>query len=95
MGWDRFPKTPWLYDARDLVPQGDPETAVFLHGSSIVGLHIRGVEGHVILGIREDAAGHPLTCAITCEIQIDTITRVPAQSNPRRVDDSPRDYGEQ
>lgn len=80
----RYAKVPWLIPQEDLQPQGDPETAVFLSGSTLVGLHIKGLEGHLMLGVREDAHGQPVSCAITNEVQIDAFTRVPAQSNPRR-----------
>lgn len=69
----RFPKQPWTYDIRDVSPQGDPETVVFLPGArgSIVGLRILGLEDHVMIGIREDTHGQPQSCAITNELQID------------------------
>lgn len=80
----RYPKTPWMYPETELRPQGDPETVVFLpKGGSIVGLHIRGLPEHVMLGIREDPHGHPLSCAVTNEIEIDTNLH----SNPRRQAD--------
>lgn len=82
----RYPKTPWLYPATDLVPQGDPETVVFLPrgGGTLVGLHIKGVPDMTMLGIREDEAGQPLSCAITNEVHIDTHRHAPVQMNPRR-----------
>ena len=78
-------RLPWIpVDEADLRPQGDPETVVFLKGTgSLLGLHIRGLEHHVVLGIREDEIGRPLGCLVTNEIQIDTSL----QSNPRRVAD--------
>jgi hypothetical protein len=70
-------------EAIDLFPQGDPETIVYLpEGESIVGLSIRGLEGSLMLGIKEDECGRPVSCAVTNELYIDT--SVPAQSNPRR-----------
>ena len=85
----RFLKAPWFTDpdATDLVPQGDPETVVFLPGGpSLVGLCVKGLWiGPVMLGIREDAEGRPLSCAVTSDIEL-CIT--PSQSNPRRVVDS-------
>lgn len=75
-------RLPWIaIEPSDLLPQGDPETVVFLQKQgAIVGLAIRGLDGHVMLGIREDAQGHPLSCAVTNEVEIDTN----CQSNPRR-----------
>lgn len=73
----RFAKVPWFNtdrwsEAKDLTPVGDPETVVFLpHGDSLVGLHIVGLSSDVMLGIRENPDGHPLTCAITNEIVIE------------------------
>ena len=83
----RYVKVPWFNSAswsehEDLRPQGDPETAVFLSTSTLVGLHIKGLEDHPMLGIREDGDGRPVSCAITSELMVDTFTRV--QSNPRR-----------
>lgn len=87
----RYVKAPWFrsLEQSDLEPQGDPETVVFLqnHGS-LVGLCIRGVEGHVMLGIREDAHGYPLSCAVTNEIEIDTRQ---VQRNPNRAADTGED----
>lgn len=67
---------------KDRVPQGDPDTVVLLPHGSLLGLHIMGLPGHVMLGIREDAEGQPVSCAVTNELHIDT-SRV-WQSNPRR-----------
>lgn len=50
-------------DPSDLCPQGDPETVVLLSTGAIVGLNIRGVRGQVLLGIREDKDGQPVSCA--------------------------------
>ena len=71
-----------MVDPRDRVAQGDPETVVLLLRCSLVGLLIRGVSGDVILGIREDAHGRPVSCAVTNAFGVDT--GWPAQSNPRR-----------
>lgn len=79
MGVQRYPKQPWIYDEKDLTPMGDPETVVFLPKSdSLIGLHIVGLDEDVMLGIREDAHGRPLSCAITHEIALDV--PVPVQS---------------
>lgn len=90
----RYPLVPWsAIEQSDLQAQGDPETVVFLpQNGSLVGLHIKGVEDHVMLGIREDMQGHPISCAITNEVEIDAR---PLHSNPRRLPDRPPDYGEQ
>lgn len=77
-----------MVDPRDLVAQNDghgPETVVLLPTGSLVGLHVRGVPGHVILGIREDREGRPVSCAVVNEMHIDTSQ--PLISNPRRVPD--------
>lgn len=64
----RFSKAPWLYDQRDVEPQGPPDSMVVLpSGALLLGLHIRGFEDALILGIRADAAGNPLRCAIANE----------------------------
>lgn len=78
---------PWIeIEASDLIAQSDPETVVFLpNRTSLVGLHVKGLdEGHVMLGIREDERGHPLSCLVTNELAIDTAA---PQSNPRRITD--------
>lgn len=62
-------------DAIDKTPQGDPETVVILPHGSLIGLKIRGLYGHVMLGIREDEQGHPVSCAVTDELFIDTHPR--------------------
>ena len=72
----------------DLMPQGDPETVVILPDSTLVGLLIRGVDGHTMLGIREDAHGYPISCAVGIVMET---TDVPIQSNPHRTDE---DLGE-
>lgn len=56
----------------DKMPQGDPETVVMLPRGSLIGLNIRGLYGHVVLGIREDEHGQPVSCAVTDELHIDT-----------------------
>lgn len=69
---------------RDRQPQGDPETVVLLpHGGALVGLYIRGITGTAMLGIREDAEGQPVSCAIGEMWEIETAPK-PTQSNPRR-----------
>lgn len=77
---------PWIaIEPSDLICQGDPETVVFLpNRTTLIGLQIRGYEHHVMLGIREDERGHPLSCLVTNELQIDTAA---PQSNPRRITD--------
>lgn len=68
-------------DPIDLFPQGDPETVVLLPTGSLLGLHIlNSGHGPLMLGIREDAEGFPLSCAITTELVVEH----PPQSNPRR-----------
>lgn len=65
-------------DTIDRFPQGDPETVVILPRGSLIGLQIRGVLGGVMLGIREDEHGQPVSCAVTDDLFIDT--------HPRRYD---------
>lgn len=72
----------WI-NPKDVCPQGDPETVVILPSGSILGLHILGVTGTVMLGIREDRDGCPVSCAVTTEFCIDT--GVPAQRNHNRT----------
>lgn len=80
----RYPRAPWLIDNADLVPQGDPETVVFLPDhQSLLGLHIRGLGEDVMLGIREDSDGAPVTCVVANEVRC----QIEPQSNPRRHDD--------
>lgn len=78
----RYPKQPWIYDFKDLLPMGDPETVVFLpNKATLLGLHVVGlIDGDVMLGIRCDELGRPETCAVTNEINL----HYPLQSNPRR-----------
>ena len=72
-----------MVNPKDTVPQGDPDTVVLLPEGSILGLYIKGVRGHVMLGIREDAEGQPMSCAVTNELWIDTSRSL--QSNPHRT----------
>lgn len=72
----RFPKTPWLYDVRDITPQGDAETVVFLpNREALEGLYIRGLDWFIgedmMLGVRVTETGNPISCAITTDIAID------------------------
>jgi hypothetical protein len=66
----RYPVQPWLYDVRDLAPQGAPETTVFLpKGDRIEGLYIRGlIEGDMMLGVRTSEHGEPISCAIATDV---------------------------
>lgn len=68
-------------DPRDRRSQGDPDTVVPLPTGALVGLRIRGVPGQVMLGIREDTEGQPVSCAVTNELHV---SYPPAHSNPRR-----------
>lgn len=71
-------------DPRDQVPQGDPETVVMLPaGGALVGLYIKGVKGPAMLGIREDAEGQLVSCAIGIVLDVTS-----SQRNPNRHDDS-------
>lgn len=93
MGAQRYFKCPWFNsdrwnEAEDLTPVGDPEHAVFLSACTLVGLHIKGVRDHQMLGIREDTEGRPMSCAITNELLIDTFARLPLHSNPRRHEEA-------
>lgn len=69
-------------DPLDQLAQGDPETVVDLpDGTALLGLHIRGLEGLHMLGIRADAQGRPLSFASADSVlHVDTL-----QSNPRRL----------
>ena len=69
-----------MRDPRDARPQGEPDTVILLPHGSLVGLHIRGVAGGIVLGIREDAEGQPISCAEVTRVQMETAL----QSNPRR-----------
>lgn len=73
-----------MVDPKDRVAQGDPDTVVLLAHGALVGLYIRGVTSteHIMLGIREDAEGQPVSCAVTNVVHIDTSRTW--QSNPRR-----------
>lgn len=78
-------RLPWIaIDETDLRAVGDPETVVFLPDGSLLGLYIRGLDVDVMLGIREDVHGEPVSCAVTNEVHIDTNLH----SNPRRHDES-------
>lgn len=72
-------RLPWIQvEETDLASQGDPETVVFLAKSTLLGLYVKSgedrahLEHHVMLGIREDMAGRPVSCAITNQLHIDT-----------------------
>lgn len=82
----RFPRQPWIYDARDLTPMGDPETVIFLpRAASIIGLHIVGLtDGDKMIGIRCDELGRPESCAVTNEARLDCSPVNQLHSNPRR-----------
>jgi len=69
-------------DPIDRMPQGDPETVVYLPTGALLGLHIRGMLGPMMLGIREDAEGQPVSCAVVNSLQIDTM-----QLKPKRHED--------
>lgn len=79
-----------MVNPKDREPQGDPDTMVLLPTGALVGLYIRGLKGGpAMLGIRKDAAGHPVSCAVTNEIYLDTAAskmRMDLLSNPRRPD---------
>lgn len=76
----------------DRFPQGDPDTVVPLpHGETIVGLAIRGVEHAIVLGVREDDLGRPVSCAVTNALLLGVNVENNEQSNPRRI----VDHGEQ
>ncbi len=82
------PRLPWIaLEDTDLIPQGDPETVVFLpNRERLEGLYVRGLETDLMMGIRVTEFGLPLSCAITLEIALDL--PIPVQSNPiRRADD--------
>lgn len=82
----RYPKTPWLYDFKDLVSVGDPEIVVFIAGGgTILGLHVVGLEdGDKMIGIRCDELGRPESCAVTNELFVEH-EPFNVQSNPRRI----------
>lgn len=70
-----------MVEPKDRVAQGDPETVVLLPEGSLLGLYVKGTKhGPIMLGIREDRDGHPVSCAITQELRVD----YPLHSNPRR-----------
>jgi len=71
-----------MVDPRDRTAMGDPETVILLPGEgALIGLYIRGVPGQTMLGIREDADGQPVSCAVGISLDL------PIQSNPRRHDE--------
>lgn len=79
-----------MVDPLDLVAQNDgkgPDTEVTLPGrGSLIGLHIHGVEGYPMLGIRLDERARPLSFATADAVfYVDTNANVPAQMNPRRI----------
>lgn len=62
-----------MIDPRDRRPQNHgkgPETYISLTDGSILGLYIRGVPGQVILGIREDRHGQPVSCAVANTVYV-------------------------
>lgn len=78
-------------DWTDFFPQNEghgAETVVDLpDGSRLLGLHIHGVEGYPMLGVKVDMFGRPISVARE-EAVFYVETQVPAQSNPRRQVDS-------
>ena len=81
-------RLPWIQmDPSDLIAQGDPETVVFLPGTTLVGLSIKHLPdpfpAHLMLGVREDNDGNPISCLVTNELRID----YSPQSNQPRVED--------
>lgn len=57
----------------DTLPQGEAETVVYLPtGDAILGLYVRGLPSQVMLGIRLNRGGVPLTCAVVTELHINT-----------------------
>jgi hypothetical protein len=82
----RYPKQPWIYEFKDLIPMGDPETVICLPHGSLLGLHVVGLEdGDRMIGIRCDELGRPETCAVTNEIAIDH-QPMQLRSKPREDD---------
>lgn len=74
-----------MVDPIDRYPQGDPETVVLLPHGALVGLHIlHSGHGQIMLGIREDAQGQPVSCAVTNELVIEY---PPQRGHPRRYGD--------
>ena len=74
-----------MVSPKDRCPQGDPETVVLLPNGSLIGLSIRGLKSMTMLGIRKDADGDPVSCAIANELYIE---HIPVQRNPARHADS-------
>jgi len=86
----RFVRVPCFNSERwneqeDLTAQGDSETTVFLSTATLVSLLIKGVDEMTWLAIKEDADGHPVSCAVVDDNVLETFQRV--QSNPRRHED--------
>lgn len=83
-----------MVNPKDREPQGDPDTVVLLPHGALVGLYIRGLKGGpVMLGIRKDADGQLVSCAVTNELYIDTAAprmNMDLLSGPRRHDDEER-----
>lgn len=62
-------------------------------GDALVGLYIRGLtDAMMILGIREDPEGRPVSCAVTNAIYIDTAKRLDLLSGPRRPNADTGEY---
>lgn len=77
-----------MVEPKDRMAQGDPEWLVLLPGrGAIVGLYIKGLPDAQILGIREDADGQIVSCAVMTELNIDTAR--PFHSTPHRRFDPP------
>ena len=58
-------------DPLDLIPQGDPEWTVCLPQETLVGLAIRGLSDLLVLGIREDEFGYPVSCTMMSHVELD------------------------
>lgn len=75
-----------MVDPVDRVAQGEPETVVEWPewpDGTFIELSIRGWVCPLLLGVRLDASGRPVSCAVTNAFGVET--GWPAQSNPRRV----------
>lgn len=60
-------------DPRDRMGQGEPETVVLLpNGDALIGLLVPGVLCDLVLWIREDRVGAPVSCAVVNALRIDT-----------------------
>ena len=68
-------------DITDLFGQGIPERVRLSDGDSLIGLSIRGLEKNVMLGIKEDVFGRPVSCVVTDALPTDHLIH---HSNPRR-----------